>query len=231
MFGATDYGKLDVAGKRMATIKSLVPGVELKNATRKTKLSLIDKIGLGNLYQQVTEKKCVNDAVLSEFEQLERLKKLWLWAHDKKNLDSGGQLSSTASNGGQNLTANQSLHESGQSQGKTSNTSEPLLRRNSTSDGMPQESWQTVTIAVTTILIVGLLLLVICLGIACYRRCIIPWVQSRFFKSDVNNDYGTYAESGDIVEAIDRNPHEPTTENRDQGRPLSDYDYDYMGDS
>ena len=63
-------------------------------------------------------------------------------------------------------------------------------------------------------------------------RCIIPWVQSRFFKSDVNNDYGTYAESGDIVEAIDRNPqYEPTTENRDQGRPLSDYDYDYMGDS
>ena len=51
----------------------------------------------------------------------------------------------------------------------------------------------------------------------------------------MNNDYGTYtyAENGDIVmEVVDQNPeYEPTTEKRDQRRPLSDYDYDYMGDS
>ena len=30
MDGPTDFGKLDVAGRRMTTLKSLVPGVELK---------------------------------------------------------------------------------------------------------------------------------------------------------------------------------------------------------
>ena len=68
----------------------------------------------------------------------------------------------------------------------------------------------------------------------------IRWKLSRYFKTDVNNDYGTYEENGEIVmEVINRNPeYESTTENQDQAakerRPHSDYenwqdDYDQMG--
>ena len=68
----------------------------------------------------------------------------------------------------------------------------------------------------------------------------IRWKLSRYFKTDVNNDYGTYEENGEIVmEVINRNPeYESVTENQDQAakerRPHSDYenwqdDYDQLG--
>ena len=77
-------------------------------------------------------------------------------------------------------------------------------------------------------------------GIA-LKLCLRRFVLSRFFKNDRNNDYGTYAEGGDITEMIDRNPAYESTaaENQDKAakkmRPRSDYEnwedeYDYMGE-
>jgi len=71
-----------------------------------------------------------------------------------------------------------------------------------------------------------LLTLLICLACFCYRRSI----HSRSVKKDINNDYGIYPESGDVVmEVVDKNTeyeHQPTG-----GKETSDYDnmYNKMG--
>ena len=59
------------------------------------------------------------------------------------------------------------------------------------------------------------------------------WMQSRFFKTDVNDTYGTYAESGgDVVEMADRNPqYEPTAAKERRPRSDNENEYDYMGEN
>ena len=98
MPGPTNYGITDVAGRRMATLKSLAPGVKLKwemvlnlykqefrDVGEKKELSLIDKIGLGRLYQQVTGMMSLSPK-LSFFlrkEMLQRCRSFWVWAVGK----------------------------------------------------------------------------------------------------------------------------------------------------
>ena len=57
------------------------------------------------------------------------------------------------------------------------------------------------------------------------------WVHSRFFKTDINNDYGIYPENGDyvVVEAVDRNTNYETG-GKDQTirRQISENEYDKM---
>ena len=58
-------------------------------------------------------------------------------------------------------------------------------------------------------------------------------MQSRFFKTDVNVTYGTYAETGgDVVEMADRNPqYEPTAAKERRPRSDNENEYDYMGEN
>merc|ERR1712032_1050443 len=61
---------------------------------------------------------------------------------------------------------------------------------------------ETGTIAIVVFCSLLLLANLICLLLFCCRR----WILSVTFKRDINNDYGLYPESGDVVmEAVDQN--------------------------
>ena len=60
------------------------------------------------------------------------------------------------------------------------------------------------------------------------------WILSVTFKRNVNNDYGIYPESGDIVmEAVDRNDEyeQQAAGGEDQANEKKIYDYDDMYDT
>ena len=63
---------------------------------------------------------------------------------------------------------------------------------------------------------------------------LLRWILSRTFKDDINNDYGIYPESGDVVmEAVDRNDEyeQQAAGGEDQANEKKIYDYDDMYDT
>ena len=57
------------------------------------------------------------------------------------------------------------------------------------------------------------------------------WIHSRFFKEDVNRDYGIYTENGDVMEVVDRNmeyEEQAAASKKTTGRQVSEDEYDKM---